>query len=230
MRSNSSTILIIILALGIFGAACQQVPKADNAVVTEASPDTTTVEESGNIYKIDTSTSSLVWIGTKPTGEHKGTFNILDGQLILQDSTIIGGNIKISISSLQNVDLSDKDDMRGQLETELKGPNFFDISKFPLSTFVITEVTPFTPAMANENTILLKDATHMVKGNLTLKDSTRSIAFPAKISITPDQVLAQANFNMDRTKWGMKYRADKSLQDKLINSQVNISLSIVAKR
>ena len=69
----------------------------------------------------------------------------------------------------------------------------------------------------------------MIKGNLTMKSVTKNITFPAKIVLQNGKVKAEANFNIDRTQWGMTYRADKSVQDKLINSIVNIHFEIITQ-
>jgi polyisoprenoid-binding protein YceI len=76
--------------------------------------------------------------------------------------------------------------------------------------------------------VMMKDANYMIQGNLTIKDITKNISFPASIKIKDGELTADAVFNIDRTLWGMTYRADKSMQDKLINSQVNIQLKIKA--
>jgi polyisoprenoid-binding protein YceI len=102
------------------------------------------------------------------------------------------------------------------------------VEKFPSATFEITAVKPYTPAVGEE--VELKDATHVVSGNLTLKAVTKNISFPARIRVDDHHLTAMANFNIDRTMWGINYRADKSLQDKLINSQVNIGFHISATR
>ena len=182
----------------------------------------------GNAYLPDTAASRVEWVGTKPTGKHHGILKLASGALYAQDSVITGGQFIINMNSLQDVDLAPDTAMQHKLENELKGQMFFDVKKYPRATFEITRVTPFQPAAGDLPT--LKNATHTINGNLTLKDATKNISFPAIISFSKHQIRAVANFNIDRTQWGISYRADKSLQDKLINSQVNISFDISATR
>lgn len=217
---------ILSIMLIIFVAACEQAPKADKATITEAHP----VKESvGNSYLVDTTNSTIQWIGTKPTGKHVGFFKVQGGQLFVKDTMITGGNIIIKMNSLANVDLSKTDTvLQRKLENELKGPLFFDVTKFPVATFEITSVSGFTPSVGNE--VLMKNANHTIQGNLTIKDITKNISFPAIIKFEKGEITALANFNIDRTLWGMTYRADKSMQDKLINSAVNIEFRLKAKR
>jgi polyisoprenoid-binding protein YceI len=73
-------------------------------------------------------------------------------------------------------------------------------------------------------------ANYTVSGNLTMKDSTKNITFPAKITVADNSLTALANFNVDRTQWGIRYGNDKSLGDKFISETVNIQLNLKAAR
>lgn len=217
---------IIPLLLIVLLSACEQAPKADKATITEAHP---VKEGEGNTYVVDTVASKLQWIGTKPTGKHTGHFRLQEGKLYVKDKVITGGNIIIRMNSLQNADLAKTDPvLQRKFETELKGPLFFEVEKFPQATFEITGVKDFKPSVNDE--VVMKDANYTIQGNLTIKNITKNISFPASIKVENGIISASANFNIDRTLWGMNYRADKSLQDKLINSLVNISFVISAKR
>ena len=215
--------IILIVTCGIM--ACEQAPKADKARITDAQ---TVQAGTGNAYLPDTAVSVVRWVGTKPTGKHYGSLKLAGGALYLKDSLITGGQFIINMSSLQDIDLAGDSAMKRKLETELKGEMFFDVKKYPTATFEITEVTAFHPTDGDELT--LRNATHIIKGNLTLKSVTKNISFPARVIFKDNSISAIANFNIDRTEWGISYRADKSLQDKLINSQVNISFDIKASR
>lgn len=214
----------ILLLAGIM-AACEQVPKADKATITDAQ---TVQAGTGNAFLPDTAGSVVEWVGTKPTGKHHGTLQLAGGAIYVQDSTVTGGQLVINMRSLRNIDLKADTAMKNKLERELKGNLFFDVEKYPTATFEITSIKPFRPAPGEE--VELKDATHMVQGNLTLKAVTKNISFPARIAITGNELTAVASFNIDRTLWGITYRTDKSVQDKLINSQVNIGFRIRASR
>ncbi|MCF6402283.1 YceI family protein [Chitinophaga filiformis] len=217
---------ILSIVLIIFVAACEQAPKADKATITEAHP---VKESEGSPYQVDTVDSEIQWIGTKPTGKHVGLFKIQEGKLLVKDTAITGGNIIIKMNSLENIDLSKTDTtLKRKLENELKGPLFFDVTKFPVATFEITSVSDFAPSVGNE--VLMKNANYTIQGNLTIKNITKNISFPAIIKFEKGVITAMANFNIDRTLWGMTYRADKSMQDKLINSAVNIEFRLKAKR
>ena len=112
-----------------------------------------------------------------------------------------------------------------KLQKHLKSADFFEVEKYPTGTFEITQVTA-----GAANDALMKDATHTVTGNLMLKDQTKSVSFPAKISVSDAEVVTDANFNIDRTQWGINYQSDKSVQNKFIEHEVNIKLHVVAKK
>ncbi|MBV8254300.1 MAG: YceI family protein [Chitinophaga sp.] len=214
-----------LLTLTAMLASCQEAPHADKAKVSEAK--TVKVGE-GHAYLADTATSIIGWIGTKPTGKHHGILKVHSGVIYIKDTTITAAEFVIDMHTLQNVDLASDTAMKNKLESELKGPLFFDTGKFPIASFEMTAIEPFKPTLDED--VTLKDATHRIQGNFTIRGVTKNISFPAVINITSGKVTAEASFNIDRTLWGINYRADKSLQDKLINSQVNISFSITAIR
>ncbi|RFS23894.1 YceI family protein [Chitinophaga silvatica] len=216
--------LLITLSLFVF-VACEQAPKADKANITAAK---TVQAGTGQAYIPDTATSRVEWIGTKPTGKHHGFIKLAGGAIYLKDSLITGGELIMNMKSMQDLDLVADTAMKNKLEAELKGSQFFDVQNFPTATFEITEVAPYQPA--KDGAVTLLHATHIIKGNLTLKGVTKNISFPASITIENQEIITTANFNIDRTQWGITYRADKSLQDKLINSQVNITFHVKASR
>jgi polyisoprenoid-binding protein YceI len=90
---------------------------------------------------------------------------------------------------------------------------------------VITKVEPFD---SSKSKAVLPNANYLISGNLTLKDSTKNVTFPATVIVEGNNVEAKANFNIDRTQWGMSYGNDKSLQDKFIRPEVNIQFDLKA--
>ena len=65
---------------------------------------------------------------------------------------------------------------------------------------------------------------------MTIKDITKNISFPANIKVSDTEISAQSEFNILRTDFGMTYKSDKSLGDKLINPEVNLALNITARK
>ncbi len=204
--------------------ACNNAPEADKAAITDTQVVATA---QGTAYGID-STTVVIWTGAKPTGTHAGTFKVVDGALVVNDNKLSGGGFTIDVNSLNNIDLASDAENKGKLEGHLKSADFFDVEKHPTAKFEITSVEPYV-ADANVKT-LTKDATHLIKGNLTLKDSTKNISFPANVVITGTSATANADFNIDRTLWGMNYKGPNNPQDWVINKEVNIKLALSATK
>lgn len=108
--------------------------------------------------------------------------------------------------------------------------DFFNAQKYPEGVFEITSVTPVGNTAQDGGDPAVANATHTITGNLTLKDATKSISFPAVVSMMNNQLNADASFNIDRTQWNMVYGNDKSLGDKFIRPEVNMRIHLVATR
>lgn len=226
MKTLNTLLLLLFISVGIL-VGCTPAPKADKATATDAQQAPAVSAEAATL-NLDLAASKLAWIGTKLKGQHHGTFNIKEGTLKVKDNTIAGGSFVIDINSIKVLDMDAENN--GKLEGHLKAADFFDAAKFPTATFEITGVAPYTEPTDTTQKSKLAGATHVVTGNLTLKEATKSISFPAKVSISDAGVQTQANFNIDRTQWGMVYGNDKGLGDKFIRPEVNIALDITAKK
>ncbi len=210
---------LVMLAASTF-AACNNRLEGDKAATTDSK---TVQTGEGEAYSVDSSTT-ITWMGSKPTGQHEGIFKVQEGKLLVKDNALTGGSFLIDMNSLNNLDLTDAE-YKAKLEGHLKSPDFFDVAKFPTAKFEITGVENFV-ADSSSKDLVTKDATHLIKGNLTLKDSTKNISFPAKITASTGKLIAAANFNIDRTEWGMNYKGPNNPQDWVINKTVNIKLNL----
>ena len=212
-------LIIAITPLILF--SCQNAPKADKAEATEAQSVSQTLSAE---YKADIQKSVIEWVGTKPVGRHHGTLKLSDGSLSAPEGKLIGGKFTIDMNTLT----PDDQDAEGnaKLQGHLKSEDFFNVSKYPSSTFEITEVKQGVTG----SDVIMKDATHTITGNLTMKGITKSITFPAKIASNGNQVTADAEFNIDRTQWDITYGNDKSLGDKFIRPEVNIKLHLITNK
>jgi polyisoprenoid-binding protein YceI len=203
-------------------AACNSSSDGQKATITESQ---TVQTADGTPYAID-STTTVTWTGFKPTGKHDGIFKVTEGTLLVKENALTGGSFDINILSLANLDMAKDAENKGKLEGHLKSPDFFDAEKYPTAKFEITSVEPYTA----DSTSKIKDATHLIKGNLTLKDSTKNISFPAKVTIDANTAAASADFNIDRTLWGMNYKGPENPQDWIISKEVNIKLDVKATK
>ncbi|WP_187264009.1 YceI family protein [Pontibacter beigongshangensis] len=229
--------LMACMLLALQLAACDTTIKTDDAEVGEPLQSARPFASSEPMI-IDTAQSQVTWIGSKMTGRHNGTICIETGELQLLQGRISGGHIVIDLTKLVCTDKNINAESSKKLATHLKSADFFDVENHPTATFEIVSVAPYdslsrkeaTPhTRANYSELKINSPTHTITGNLTIKGTARSISFPAKVRLEKDQLRAKANFNIDRTQWGLVYRSDESLGDKTIYSSVNIGFDIVAR-
>lgn len=218
MKNN----LLVAVIASLLLVACASAPDADKASTVEQQ---NAASLQGEVYSIDTTASTVTWIGTKPTAQHTGTFLLDSGAVAVNNDQLTGGTFLIDINSLTNLDL--EGEYKGKLEGHLKSADFFDVEKYPVSKFVITKVEPFDSSKAKS---VLANPNYLISGNLTLKDSTKNVTFPAVVNVSANTVEAKANFNIDRSQWGMSYGNDQSLQDKFIRPEVNIQFDLKARK
>jgi polyisoprenoid-binding protein YceI len=217
-----SILLLVVAALFVF-PACSDTPKGDQAKIS--SPEKA-AQASGQTYLVDTSASRIHFVGNGVGKNHPGNFHLTSGTVAVANNQITGGEFVINIKSL---DLEQKDAMlQKKLAPHLMSGDFFDADKFGSARFVITQVTPYQGSGAD--TSIVKGANFNVSGNLTIKEDTKNITFPAKIDLDGNTLKAKSNFNIDRTQWRMNYGNDKTLGDKFISETVNIRLDLQATK
>jgi polyisoprenoid-binding protein YceI len=171
-------------------------------------------------FKIDTTTSTIEWIGRKVTGAHNGTINIADGILTLTDGKLNGGKFTIDTTSIRILDVADPG-TNAQFAGHLASEDFFGIEKYPTATLEITSVSQ------GFNT------SYHVAGNLTIKDISHPIEFDAEVGgIQDDALQASGKLVIDRTKYGMRFRSGnffRDLGDTLIYNDITLNVRLTAK-
>ncbi len=222
--------LQFFVALIIVGSmtACQSAPDAPKADAKEVKEAPAPAKTAGQEFQIDTENSSVTFIGTKPVGQHTGVIKLTEGSnLTVINNAITAGKFDMDLTSFQITDIEGEGAQK--LTKHLQSDDFFDVGQFPTASFEITSVKPSDPD-PDAKTKEASKATHTVSGNLTLKGVTKGIDFPAVLKIGAEGVKGMANFNIDRTQWGLIYGNDKSLGDRFIKPEVNIQLKIMTVR
>ena len=95
--------------------------------------------------------------------------------------------------------------------------HFFNVKTYPTGSFKLTGF----------------DGTNAT-GDLTLKGKTKTISFPATLTITDSEVTLESQpFNINRVDYGVNY-ASKSvfgdLKDKFINDEIELVVKVKAKK
>jgi polyisoprenoid-binding protein YceI len=180
-----------------------------------------------NNMKLDTGTSQVTWKGSKKfvNSAHNGTLKLKAGEVTMDAGKITGGSFEIDMATLANDDLKADPDSQKKLVGHLQSADFFDVAKFPTAKFKITSV---------KETKGSKEGTHEITGELTLKDQTQPVTFPATVKIDKASATATATMVIDRTKWKLVYGSDSFIkglvQDRIIKDQIEIGLNLTAKK
>lgn len=201
---------VIILGFVLFFVFRNNTPTSHIAYISSGSDQILPIPQissKAQTYQI-ADNSVLHWTGTKPAGAHYGTVNIIDGAIAVEKWRIVAGKFIIDMPSLQSLDSEGK--TKDMLENHLK-TWFFDVEKFPTSTFVIKA----TDRISGQLYII---------GDLTLKGVTKQITFPADIDYEDDSVVTTAHFFIDRREWGVNEVLD------IADKYIEFGLDLVFKK
>lgn len=220
MKKNIFKLALVILTASAF--VISGCGKSDKDV--KVGEKQTAGETKGKSLVVNTTDSKVNWLGKKVTGQHNGTINVLKGEVMVDNGKVTGGRIEIDMKTIKCLDLTDAES-NAKLVKHLSSADFFEADKYPTSKLEIVKVEE------------LKDATKPnvnsnVTANLTMKDVTKSITFPAEIKIDNGVLTTKADFDVDRTDWNIKYGSGKffdNLGDKMINDKFNLNITITAK-
>jgi len=238
-KAHSSIVLLVLAALvvpvNISGcgnpaddvapakvSAPKSVPSPTSGASAPASSSSTTsasvaraLPKGAEALPITPETSKIEFVGSKVTGKHDGGFKSFSGVWGL-----LPEKVEASVLSAE-IDMSSTWADNEKLTGHLKAPDFFDVAKFPKSTFESTEITK------GSSDTKYKDATHTVTGNLILHGVTKSIQFPAKIAVTTDAATLDSEFFLNRKDFQINY---PGMANDLIRDEVVIKLAIRAPR
>lgn len=212
--------LSIALAATALLASCGGGEEPATVETTEAQP-VVEAQPTNVTYAVNTAESVLGWEGAKLEYGHSGVINISGGSLNADNGVLTGGSFTIDMATM--VETGDVDSASAaDLVGHLMSPDFFDVATYPTATFEITNVAD----NATDST------SHNISGNLTIKDTTNNITFPAMITMDENMVNATASFTIDRNAWGITY-AGVILGvpvDKAINDNISFDVNLKAAK
>ena len=169
-------------------------------------------------HNVDASKSTIEWKGEKVTGEHFGTVNISQGNIVVKKGQLAGGEFTIDMSSIAVTDL--EGEYKGKLEGHLKSDDFFGVANHPNANLKITNTKP------------LKGNSYEVTGDLTIKGITKPVTFTAELVDANGAVNANANIVIDRAKYDVRYGSGSffdDLGDKTIYDEFTLTVNLVTK-
>jgi len=166
-------------------------------------------------YQISLENSKVEWIGEKVTGSHSGYINLKSAFLLFEDEKLVGGEFEIDMNSIKCTDIENPK-YAAKLEKHLNSNDFFATDKHPTSNFKITNV-------------IFDGTSYMVTGNMTIREISQEITFPAKFHSHGKLFHADATVKVDRTKHDIKYGSGSffdELGDKMIYDEFTLNIHL----
>lgn len=166
---------------------------------------------SAQTKKIDVSKSTITWLAKKIGGQHTGSVNLKEGNLIFKGTKIVGGSFIVDMTTVTATDLTGEylDKLNGHLKSE----DFFSTQKFPNATLVFKKIA----AKAN--------GIYTITANLTIKGITKPIIFDVNSTANS----ATAILIVDRTLYDIKYGSKsffESIGDKAIDDEFELKVAL----
>lgn len=169
--------------------------------------------------KVDVNKSKVSWTGKKFTGEHSGSVKIKSGTLEADAGKLTGGMFVIDMSTIENTDIKDVN-YKAKLEGHLRSADFFGVEKYPTAVFKMT------------NARSIKGNKYQIDGNLTIKNVSDKVSFPAYVNVADGKITAKADIEVDRTKYDIKFKSSSffdSLGDGVIYDDFTLSVFLVSE-
>ena len=214
----NTSLLIGILSTSLLLNACED-PSANKAraVISQASAsdpsaELVTARVRGERLAINPESSKILFTGSKVTGRHEGGFKRFIGTIDLvnarpEESRV---NVEIETGSV----FTDNEGLTRHLLTS----DFFAVEQYPKASFASTRIVPDTAAGPNS---------YEVTGDLEFRGVTKSLSFPATITVGEEDVAVHAEFSFNRKNFGIVY---SGTADNLIRDNVVITLDLVTPR
>lgn len=153
--------------------------------------------------------SKVAWVGAKVTAKHEGGFKTFKGVVEVVDQDLTKSRVRVDLDMASVFTDSEK------LAGHLKSADFFAADDYPVARFVSTSFKK------------LEGTRVEVAGDLTLRGVTRSITFPADVTLGAEQLDVKAEFSINRKDFGIVYPGKP---DNLIADNVLLSLDVHAKK
>ena len=176
---------------------------------TKAATDTI-IEQT--MFKVtNDSLSVLKWTGSTFIKSHFGTVNF-EGALGIFEGKLVSGDLTFDMNTINTEDLNGG--KKQKLDDHLKGEDFFDVEKFSKAYLKIKNYD-------GKN----------ITGDLTIKEVTKEISFPAILEITQNSITGKADFTINRTEYGIIYSSGNFFdlaKDRIISDNITFNVCIKA--
>ena len=165
--------------------------QAIDVVKSEATIELTSL---GNGSRVDWRASHLG--GAAP---RFGKISLKSATVLVNNGEMTNATFVMDMAAFTVDNFGDDKKSQAELTGHLQSQDFFEIEKFPTTTFDLARINPTKTDGFNSE----------ITGNLTIKGVTKSITFEANISVTADKVsIVSEDFAVDRTDWGLLYNVE----------------------
>lgn len=181
-----------------------------------------TTKKDGKAFEANLATSKIEWKGYKivksENTSHIGNITLKSGEITVKDGKLESGNFVADMSTLTSEDLKDDAENLNKLNGHLKSADFFDVEKYPTTTYEITKVSEAS-AGSDYNTVL--------DGNLTIKGITKPVKFNANVKLDGEIVkIATQPTDISREQFGIIFQMPAA--NGLIKDDITLQIVINA--
>lgn len=210
MKNPTQLLLVALILTAIVGCSKNPADDVAKAEMAEASgTQQVAAAISGKTAYVISADSKINFLASKIVGsEQPGGFEKFIGQLNVSDGELVaeGSKIVIDMHSIWT-------QAGARLTNHLKNADFFEVEKNPTSTLIATKIE-------------VVDGKQMITGDLNMHGVTKSITFPAEISISDQELTLTAEFHLDRSAFDMGFTGKA---DNIIRKEVIMTLDVKAK-
>lgn len=194
-------------------------------------PDGRTLEEGGEAmgsvdllggtYRADPSMTVVYWEGRKKLVEgyvDRGTIQISTSSVIMiQDGVLATSSVVFDMTSIA-VESTGRGSGESMLTNHLKSDDFFNAEEYPISTFELTEAIVVEGGAPGE---------HNLRGDLTIRDVTREIIIPARITMDGETLVITGEVMVNRTEFNVKFGSTSFFKELADNAIVEDEFKLI---
>lgn len=173
-------------------------------------------------YAVDVNESQVYWTGRSEIGKYSlsGAVPVASGSITMNGGVLKTGVVEINMLAI-SCNTLDNGASNQKLITHLSSPDFFDVKKYPKAIFLMTRAIP------------RGGNAYDLVGNLTIKDKTNPIQFPATLQEQQGKLLLKALLVVDRSKFDVRYGSNSffdNLGNDAIKNEFDLDIELLAQK
>jgi polyisoprenoid-binding protein YceI len=205
---------VIFMSALAFAACAKDPTQGKTAATVGAAQTASAAPASAESLKVGPDTSKIGFVGAKVTAQHVGQFGDFAGTISLVADAVEKSRVEFDVKTASLAMPGEPED----LVHHLKSPDFFDVAKFPSARFVSTAIKAGSDVAG---------ANYTITGNLEMRGTSKSVTFPATVTVGADAVHVKSEFGINRKDFGIVY---PGMKDDLIKDNVLIRVDLTAPR